>query len=603
MDKEVLFSHTFQFAAIGMALVGLDGKWLKVNPALCELVGYSEEELLTTTFQAITHPEDLEEDLSYIGELVQGNIYAYQMEKRYYHKLGHEIWILLNGTLVRDEQGEPLYLIKQIQDITQRKQAESQLRESEQRYRLLAEHSLDAIVRFSPDFIIHYVSPACQTLFGYEPDELIGKQLTSYLHPEDYEEILSSGSLSIPGGHHRMFRFLKKDGSYLWIESRCKDIYALEKVIETISVFRDVTERKRVEAELLNSELKFRSIIESASDAIILAEQDTKIIAWNKGAEALFGYTEEEAIGEDVDIIIPEHLKEGHRRGVERLRATGESKIIGRMVELSGLRKDGTEFPSEISLNCWKSNGNFYWSAIIRDITERKKTQELLLNSEKLSVAGQLAAGIAHEIRNPLTAIKGFLHLLKKDTAGKPYYFEILSDEMNRIELILNELLLLAKPQAMQFKEVDLRVILEQVSTLLDTQAILHNIEVEVKYEEHVPTSIQCDENQMKQIFINFLKNAMEAMPNGGIIAISVNKYDADSIVVRIVDQGVGIPEDKLERIGEPFYSTKDKGTGLGLMVCRKIIENHHGTLNFSSKPNEGTMVEVTLPMSVDQNP
>ncbi|WP_166239930.1 ATP-binding protein [Paenibacillus turpanensis] len=336
-----------------------------------------------------------------------------------------------------------------------------------------------------------------------------------------------------------------------------------------------------------------QSIVEMASDGIILANQSTKIITWNKGAEGLFGYTEQEAIGQDMEIIVPEHLKETYRRGVERLRATGQSMAI----EMSGLRKDGTEFPAEISLNCWQTNGEYFWSAIIRDITERKRTQELLLNSEKLSVAGQLAAGIAHEIRNPLTAIKGFHQLMESENNGKPYYFEILKDEMNRIELILNELLLLAKPQATQLKQVDLRALIEQVCTLMDSQVHLHNIEVEVKFEENVPTFIQCDENQMKQILINFLKNAIEAMPNGGQVKITVNNKDEDNILLRITDQGEGIPEEKLKKIGEPFYTTKEKGTGLGLMVCRKIIEDHQGSLNILSRLNEGTTVEVTLPV------
>ncbi len=360
--------------------------------------------------------------------------------------------------------------------------------------------------------------------------------------------------------------------------------------------------RHKLENELLlakkAAQQAKQSIVESASDAIILANQWMKIIAWNKAAEALFGYNEQEAIGQDMEIIVPERLKKKYRRGVEGLRATGQSMAIGRMVELSGLRKDGTEFPSEISLNCWQTNGENYWSAIIRDITERKKAQELLLNSEKLSLAGQLAASIAHEIRNPLTAIKGFHQLMKSEGNGKPYYFDILTDEMNRIELILNELLLLAKPQAIQFKQVDLRALLVQVCTLMDSQMHLHNIEVELKYEQNVPTFIQCNENQIKQVLINFLKNAIEAMPNGGHIMLSVNNNDDDSILLSIIDQGEGIPEDKLKRIGEPFYTTKEKGTGLGFMVCRKIIiEDHQGSLNITSRLNEGTTVEVTLPI------
>ncbi|WP_281883387.1 ATP-binding protein [Paenibacillus sp. YYML68] len=359
--------------------------------------------------------------------------------------------------------------------------------------------------------------------------------------------------------------------------------------------------RHKLEHELLVAKKAAQQatqvIVESVSDAIIMTNHSMSIIAWNKGAEALFGYTEQEALGQALETIVPRHLQETHGQAVERLRATGQSMVIGRMVESSLLRKDGTEFPAEMSLNCWQTNGQYYWSAIIRDMTERKQTEALLLKSEKLSIAGQLAAGIAHEIRNPLTAIKGFHQLMKAEGNGKAFYFDILTEEMNRIELIVNELLLLAKPQAVQLKPVDVRALLERVYTLMESQVHLHNIEVELKCEPRVRTSIRCDENQMVQIFINFIKNAIEAMPHGGKIIIAITNPDEDRICIRIIDQGVGIPEDMLKRLGEPFYTTKEKGTGLGLMVCRKIIEDHLGSLNITSRLNEGTTVEVLLPV------
>ncbi|MEK3884338.1 ATP-binding protein [Paenibacillus sp. PL2-23] len=345
-----------------------------------------------------------------------------------------------------------------------------------------------------------------------------------------------------------------------------------------------------------------QSIVETASDAIILTDRHMKIVSWNRAAEALFSYSEQEATGQDLELFIPEQLKESYHEAVERLREQGQSMTMGQMAEWSGLRKDGTQFPAEMSLNCWQVNGEYYWSAIIRDLTERKRTQQLLLNSEKLSIAGQLAAGIAHEIRNPLTAIKGFHQLMEAEGNGKPYYFQILRDEMNRIELILNELLLLAKPQAMQLKQVDIRALLEQVSTLMDSQINLHNIHVEIKCEQDVPAFIPCDENQMKQIFINFLKNAIEAMPGGGQVIITLAKQDEGSLLIRIMDTGEGIPEDKLKRIGEPFFTTKEKGTGLGFMVCRKIVEDHQGSLQLFSTRNEGTTVEVVLPFDYEEN-
>ncbi|MEX2104389.1 MAG: ATP-binding protein, partial [Bacilli bacterium] len=250
-----------------------------------------------------------------------------------------------------------------------------------------------------------------------------------------------------------------------------------------------------------------------------------------------------------------------------------------------------------------------YFISQLQDITNSKRIEEdfrkseekyrhFLQQSEKLSVAGLLAAGISHEIRNSLTAIKGFIHLLQSDHSNNKAYFHIIFSELNRIELILSELLILAKPQYLKMERKDIRALLSQVTALLGTQAIMNNVQIITKVKTN-HTVMTCDENQLKQVFINFLKNAVEAMPDGGEILIEVANQHPDWLMIRIIDQGCGIPAESIERLGEPFYTTKEKGTGLGLMINNKIIENHHGRIYITSKENEGTTVEVRLPISV----
>src|SRR5690606_3499219 len=193
---------------------------------------------------------------------------------------------------------------------------------------------------------------------------------------------------------------------------------------------------------------------------------------------------------------------------------------------------------------------------------------ELLINSEKLYVAGQLAAGIAHEIRNPLTAIKGFLQLLASGKAYKTAYFEIMHSELDRISDIVSELLMLSKPQAYDLTHLDVRNVIQETMTLLESQAILHNITIETETGPD-PLWVYGVSTQIKQVFINIIKNAIEAMKDGGIIRISLSR-DGDHVLVRISDQGPGISEDQIAKIGQPFYTTKEKGTGLGLMVSYK---------------------------------
>ncbi len=228
-----------------------------------------------------------------------------------------------------------------------------------------------------------------------------------------------------------------------------------------------------------------------------------------------------------------------------------------------------------------------------KDITERKKSEEMMVKSEKLTLAGQLAAGIAHEIRNPLTAIKGFLQMIE---AGyqKDSYIKIMASELARVEVIVSELLLLAKPQETEYVPQEMGPLLQDVISVLNTQAILKNIEITLS-EHKDELLVNGDANQMKQVFINLIKNAIEALPSGGRICVKPFRKDS-TIVILVQDNGVGIPEEKLEQLGQPFYSTKEDGTGLGLMVSFNIIQNHNGHVHVSSIQGEGTTFEVVFP-------
>ncbi|GGH88518.1 signal transduction histidine kinase [Pullulanibacillus pueri] len=214
--------------------------------------------------------------------------------------------------------------------------------------------------------------------------------------------------------------------------------------------------------------------------------------------------------------------------------------------------------------------------------------------SKRLSLAGQLAAGIAHEIRNPLTAIKGFLQLIQKDFTGNTMYLEVITKEINRIELILSELLGLAKPHESKFEKKHLNDTLDHVMTLIQTQANMKGINLIKAYAKPLPECLY-DENKLKQVFINLLKNAIEAMPQGGDILTQAESNDTH-LRILIKDQGVGIPENHIGNIGQPFFTTKEKGTGLGLAVCQQIIREHSGILNIRSNAT-GTTIEIVLPI------
>lgn len=270
---------------------------------------------------------------------------------------------------------------------------------------------------------------------------------------------------------------------------------------------------------------------------------------------------------------------------------------------------DGTnKIFDTIKVPLFQENGSREGLVIIgRDITSLRQAEERLLRTEKLSLVGELSASIAHEIRNPLTSLKGFVQILQTEDQKHQYYYQIMLDELNRINHIVGELLLLAKPQHLKYYRLPIQKILNDVISLLGVEASLHNVQMESHFPED-ELFLECEPNQLKQLFINLIKNAIEASKNGGTVWISLKKKESDRISIMIKDNGSGISKDRLEKIGEPFYSSKEKGTGLGLTVSFKIVQSHKGNIYFDSELDEGTIVTVVLPLNQDskiaeQNP
>ncbi|MBS4172932.1 ATP-binding protein [Bacillus sp. FJAT-49736] len=231
-----------------------------------------------------------------------------------------------------------------------------------------------------------------------------------------------------------------------------------------------------------------------------------------------------------------------------------------------------------------------------RDITKMKDTDDHLRKTEKLSVVGELAASVAHEVRNPLTSIKGFIQLLESGENKNKAYFDIILKELDRINEIVGELLVLAKPQDIIFQTCNVVPILKDVCSLLKSESNMQSVELILHVDDDIP-SINCNVNQLKQVFINIIKNAIDASYKGGEVEIIVKNQKNGYVLTQIKDNGIGISAERLQRIGEPFYSHKEKGTGLGLTICFKIIESHRGKILFESELNKGTTVDILLPI------
>ncbi len=355
--------------------------------------------------------------------------------------------------------------------------------------------------------------------------------------------------------------------------------------------------RKRPSKQQLEENLqKYSSLKKYNPNGIFSIDPSGTISNHNPAAEKLLGYRHEELVGKKyLHLIHSSQRKLAKKRFKLLIQGNVLTDIHCWLKHKDGHFIEVLITPAPIIINHIIS-GLFL---IFKDITETRRSEDAMLRAEKLSVAGQLAAGVAHEIRNPLTAIKGFLQLLKNANAEKSRtYLEIVQAELERIEIIISEMLVLAKPQKTDFRLMDMKRILEDVIALISAQAAMSNVGIKAAIPCQLP-AILCDSNQMKQVFINILKNAIEAMPDGGEITLAVEASRKGQLVVRITDQGSGISEEQITRLGEPFYTTKGNGTGLGLMVSQKILKNHGAFLRISSQLQIGTTVEVIFPVKV----
>ncbi|GLG01263.1 hypothetical protein Alches_13020 [Alicyclobacillus hesperidum subsp. aegles] len=416
----------------------------------------------------------------------------------------------------------------------------------------------------------------------------IGRPISHISHHLKYDEMIQDAEKVLATSIPIEREIESKTGH--WYSVRILPYRTAEQPIKgTVLTFVDITSMKKMNEELR----KLSYAIEQSPSIVVITDPSGAIEYVNPKFCECTGFTHDEMVGKDIASLHVWGSGETSYASVWNS-VVGGSRWAG---ELPTLRKDGTTYWESLSLVPILSDqgDTIHYLKVAEDITEIKETEELLRKSEMLSAVGELAAGIAHEIRNPLTALKGFTKLIRTGSHSESY-LEIMHQELERIESIINELLVLSKPQALHFKPANLVDVIRDVVMLLETQALLNQVEIvfETATEE---LTIECVENQLKQVFINLVKNAIEAMPNGGVVSVNLALTADEDVLLTVQDQGVGIPEEKLARLGEPFYTTKDKGTGLGLMVSFKIVEQHGGTIRYRSAPGQGTTAEIRLPL------
>ncbi len=339
-------------------------------------------------------------------------------------------------------------------------------------------------------------------------------------------------------------------------------------------------------------------IIMSATDALVTIDEKHVIVGYNRGAEEMFGYTRTEALGQDLKLIIPPPFTEVHRGYVQRYLDTREAHVLGRQRRLAARRRDGQEFPLSISFSVAEIQGNLYFTAIMRDITEYKAMEDRLLDSERLAAVGDTVAHIAHEIKNPLLIIGGFARQLLKapgfdDPARRK--LSIIAAEVSHLEEMVAEMRdFVRRPPAVK-RPGQIKAVVEEALEPFQDTFTEHHIQVRQVEETPLPP-VAFDPKQVHQVLVNLFKNALEAMPQGGEITIT-SRLREDKSEITVSDTGVGMAPEVAGNIFQPYFTTKEKRTGLGLAICQNIIAEHGGCISVDSTPGRGAAFTIQLPL------
>jgi two-component system sensor kinase FixL len=358
---------------------------------------------------------------------------------------------------------------------------------------------------------------------------------------------------------------------------------------------RDITEYKNLIDRVKASKKKFKAILDSATDAILSVDSEYKIILFNNAAQKIFGYSRREILGQDLRTLISD--RDGRQYNyLKKLTNIMSPNRRGKTISLIATRKDGNEFPVEAGFSCHEINGDFTFTAILRDLTEQKKMEKKLLQTERLAAVGQTVAHVAHEIKTPLMIIGGFSRQIRNDLTNKKNLtkLDMVLDEVSRLERLITSLSDFTKEYRLVIRLADINLVILDVLKIMKDVYPSEKCHFDINLETDLE-AVSCDPDKLKQVFMNIIANGMEAIEDGGKIIVRTIKR-REHLEVIIQDNGKGIEEEDLLRIFDPFYTTRRNGSGLGLSISYRIVQAHKGEIHAVSVPEQGTTFIIRLP-------
>nr|WP_239541024.1 PAS domain-containing sensor histidine kinase [Pullulanibacillus pueri] len=470
-DFSVIFDHSSE----GMAFIGIDGRFVKLNQRLCQILGYTKDELIRLKVIDIIHSDDLAGCFLKREQMLNNELFAYIEKVDLLNKQGERVSVIIHSLLLRNEDGSPRYFLIQ---------------------------------------------------------------------------------------------------------------------------FHDVTSLQLMEEDLSVTTKELESIYESVLDGIIVLDNKGNITKVNNGFKRIFGWTDEEIIGQNisnapddtkkVDEYLLKAVLEGKTfKNYETIKQCKGGKCLNVSISASPLRNDDGDIIASV--------------AVIRDITESLKMKEVMNRAEKLNLVGQMTASITHEIRNPLAVIRGFIQLLRKDRVleeeTRQKYFDLVLNELDRTNSLISDFLSLSQTRMVPKENLNLNDILNGLYPILSSEGNLKGVSFDIDLDHKVP-SLFMNEREIKQLILNIVQNGIDAMAPGGHMHISTKFMEELQYVrLQITDSGSGIPEKYIDKLFDPFYTSKTNGTGLGLAVCKSICDGHNATIKVDSTFNVGTTITIDFPV------
>ena len=634
-DSEKQLQSVIENLTEGLVICDLNGQVLQCNKAALELHGFATSQecaLNVAEFTKIFQFSELDGAVVAVEQwplprIIQGETLT-DVEMRVRRIDGDWNRIFnYGGAIARGANGRSVAFVT-MTDITERKSAE----EKGRLLALIVQSSEDAIIGKTLDGIITSWNTGAEEIYGYSAEEAVGNSIAMLAPLEGSNEIATILEKLTRGGSFDHFETIRtaKDGRRIWVSLTISPIRDQSgRVVGASAIARDITKRKRSEREQDASELRYRQLFESARDGILILDGDSgRIVDVNPYLVELLRYPREELIGKELwQIGTVEDINESKAAMVEL-----QARDFVRYHDLPLESSEGTITQVEVVANGYLEGNKRVIQCNIRDITKRRLAEDVLKETNyrlehtlvdlkaktldltamtaqlwqasKLTTMGELAASIAHELNNPLATISLRIELLANSLSHdeeKSHLLKIITAEVERMAKLIGRLLRFSHQHDHEFLTLNIRDEMETSLELVEYHLRARKIQVEREFDANLPT-IQADPEQLRQIFLNLLTNASDAMPQGGTLVTRLRSVDAENggrgVRIELTDSGLGITPANLERIWEPFFTTKPegKGTGLGLAISRRAIEAHHGTISIGSNSGKGTTVSIFLP-------